>query len=77
MCVCVYICMYSGIYVYINILYVVKGFPGVSVVKNLPANEGAAGDVDLIPGLERSPGGGTSNLFQYSCLGNPTDRGGL
>ena len=72
--------MYSSIYVYINIhiyiWYVVKGFPGVSVVKSLPANEGVAGDVDLIPGLERSPGGGTSNPFQYSCLGNPMDRGG-
>ena len=30
------------------------GFPGGSVVKNLPAN---AGDVGLIPGLGRSLGG--------------------
>ena len=30
------------------------GFPGGSVVKNLPANAGAAGDVDLIPGSGRS-----------------------
>ena len=27
-----------------------KGFPGGSVVKNLPANAEAAGDVDIIPG---------------------------
>ena len=34
------------------------GFLGISVVKNLPANAGATGDVDLISGSERSPGGG-------------------
>ena len=43
------------------------GFPGVQVVKNLPANAGAAGDVDLIPGLGRSPAGGNGNPLQYSC----------
>ena len=48
------------------------GFPGDSVVKNLPAN---VGDVGLIPGSERSSGEGSGNLLQYSCLGNPTDRG--
>jgi len=29
----------------------------------------------LISGLGRSPGGGNGNLLQYSCLGNPMDRG--
>ena len=48
------------------------GLPGVAVVKNLPANTGDAGS---IPGLGRSPGGGNGNLLQYSCLGNPMDRG--
>ena len=52
-----------------------KGFPGGSVVKNRPANAGDPGDAGLIPGLERSPGEGTGNLLQYSCLGNPMDRG--
>ena len=47
------------------------GFPGGTVVKNLPAN---AGDADLIPVLGRSPGEGNGNLLQYSCLVNPTDR---
>ena len=42
------------------------------VVKNPPANAGEAG---LIPGSERSPGGGNGNPLQYSCLKNPTDRG--
>ena len=48
------------------------GFPGDSLVKNLPAN---AGDVGLIPGLERSPGEENGNPLQYSCLGNPVDKG--
>ena len=48
------------------------GFPGGAVVKNLPAN---AGDTGLIPGLSRSPGEGNGNSLQYSCLGNPMDRG--
>ena len=48
------------------------GFPGVSVVKNVPANAGEAGS---IPGLGRSPGEGNGNRLQYSCLGNPMDRG--
>ena len=29
----------------------------------------------LIPGLEKSPGGGHGNLFQYSYMENTTDRG--
>ena len=48
------------------------GFPGGSVVKNPPAN---VGDMGLIPGLGRSPGGGNGNPHQYSCLENPMDRG--
>ena len=46
----------------------------VLVVKNPPDNAGAAGDVSLIPGLGRSPGGGNGNPLQYSCLQNPMDR---
>jgi len=45
------------------------------VVKNPPANAGEAGDVSLIPGSGRPPGGGNGNPLQYSCLGNPMDRG--
>ena len=40
--------------------------------KNPPAN---AGNMGSIPGLGRSPGEGNGNPFQYSCLGNPMDRG--
>ena len=43
------------------------------MVKNPPAN---AGDAGLIPGWGRSPGEGNDNPLQYSCLGNPMDRGG-
>ena len=47
------------------------GFPGDSVVKNPPAN---AGDAGSIPNPGRCPGEGNT-LLQYSCLGNPMDRG--
>ena len=33
------------------------------------------GDVDLIPGSRRSPGGEHRNPLQYSCLKNLMDRG--
>ena len=52
-----------------------RGFPGGSVVKNLPANAGDTRDAGLIPGSGRSPGGGNGNLLQYFCLENPMDRG--
>ena len=48
------------------------GFPGGSVVKNLPTN---AGDLGSIPESGRFLGEGNGNPFQYSCLGNPTDSG--
>ena len=34
-----------------------------------------AGDVDLIPGSGQSPEEENGDPFQYSCLGNPMDRG--
>ena len=51
------------------------GFPGGSLVKNLPASAGAAGDAGLILRLGRSPGRENGNPLQYSCLENPMDRG--
>ena len=45
------------------------------LVKNLPANAGDTRDMALIHGLGRSPGEGNGNPLQYSCLGNPMDRG--
>ena len=46
------------------------------MVTNLPDNAGATGDVGLIPGSGRCPGGGNGNPPQYSCLENPVDTGG-
>ena len=45
------------------------------VLKNLPANAEGVRDEGSIPGLGRSPGEGNGNLLQYSCLGNPMNRG--
>ena len=42
------------------------------MVKNLPAN---AGNTGSIPELGRTPGEGNGNPLQYSCLGNPMDKG--
>ena len=50
------------------------GFPGGSVVKNMPAN---AAKVGSVPGLGRFPEEGNGNPLQYFCLGNPTDRRSL
>ena len=45
------------------------------MVKNLPSDAGDTGDSGSIPGLGRTPGGGTDNPLQYSCLENPVDSG--
>ena len=50
------------------------GFPGGTVIKNLPAN---AGDAGSIPGSRRSAGEGNGYPLQYSGLENPVDRGAL
>ena len=48
------------------------GFPHSSVSKESACN---AGDLGLIPRLERSPGEGNGNTFQCSCLEDPRDGG--
>ena len=48
------------------------GFPGSSVGKESACS---AGDLGSISGSGRSPGEGNGKLLQYSCLGNPMDRG--
>ena len=48
------------------------GFPGGSDGKESACN---AENLGLILGLGRSPGEGNGYPFQYSCLGNPMDRG--
>ena len=49
----------------------ILGFPGGSDCKESACN---AGDLGLIPGLGRSPGGGHGNPLQYSYLENPLNR---
>ena len=46
-----------------------------SVVKNLSASVGDAGEIGLILGLGRSPGEVNGNTLQYSSLGNSKGRG--
>ena len=59
----------------LNLYRSVVGFPGGTVVKNLPANAGNAKDMGSVPGWGRSSGGGNGNPLQYSYLENPMDRG--
>ena len=47
-------------------------FPGGIDSKESACN---VGDLGLILGLGRSPGGGHGNPLQYPCLENPMDRG--
>ena len=49
-----------------------RAFPCGSAGKESAFN---AGDLDLIPGLGRSPGEGKGNSLQYSGLENSMDRG--
>ena len=53
----------------------VLGFPGGSVVKNLPVNAGDIRDTGSNSGSGRSPGEGKDNPLQYSCLGNSMKTG--
>ena len=45
------------------------------VVMSPLSNAGDIRDVGSIPGSGRSPGEENGTPLQYSCLGNPTDRG--
>ena len=65
--------------VFISALFTIakiwKGFPGGAVVKSLPADAGDAPGTSSIPGRRRSPGGGSGNPLQHSCLDKFMDRG--
>ena len=52
-----------------------KGLPQWLSGKESACKAGDAGDMGSLPELRRSPGGGYGNPLQYSCLGNPMDRG--
>ena len=57
-----------------SLLQSLWGFPGDAMVKNPSAMQKHKMQVQS-PGLERSPGVEYGNPLQYSCLGNPMDRG--
>ena len=61
----------------LNKLQLPRAFHGASqgalVVKNSPTN--AAGDMSSVSGSGRSPEGRNGSPLQYSCLGDPMDRG--
>ena len=52
------------------VFHLTRDFPGGS-----DGDSCSAGDLASIPVLGRSPGEGNDNPLQYSCLGNPMDRG--
>ena len=74
-----FLCVYAGLshctFFHLMISLCLVSLPSGTVVKNPPANAGDPGDIGLIPGSGRAPEGGSSNPLQYSCLGNPVDRG--
>ena len=71
--VCVYTYIYIYVYIYIYIYIFKRGiFAGSSDSKESACN---AGDLGSIPGLGRSPGEGSNNPLQGSCLENPMDGG--
>ena len=57
---------------HLDLFQVTMGFLGDLVVKESACN---AEHIGSIPGSGRSPGEGNGNPLQYSCLGNPKDRG--
>ena len=58
-----------------QLIIVQENFSGGMVVKNPLANARDAGDAGSILESGRSPGEGNGTPLQYSCLGNPIDRG--
>ena len=67
------VCVLLFYFFFLKIALAIWSFPDGSKGKESACN---AGDRGLIPGSERSPGGGNGNPLQYSCLENPMDRGG-
>ena len=62
-------CVYINYIVFFKIIITYYlGFPGGSDGEESTCN---AGDLGLIPGFGRFPGGGHGNPLQYSCLENP------
>ena len=56
-------------------LWILRASQVALVVKNLPTNAEDLRDASSVLGLGRFRGGEHGNLLQYSCQGNPKDRG--
>ena len=63
---------YSASLLFLAHMYCNLGFPRWLFGKESACN---VGDLGSIPGSGRSLGEGNGNPLQYSCLGNPMDRG--
>ena len=57
------------------LIFLRQGFCGGSAVKNPPVIDSVSLDLVSVPGSGTSFGEGNGNPLQYSCLGNPMDRG--
>ena len=67
--------IYIHIYTHIYICTHIYGLPVPASGKEPARTTGDTRKVGLIPGLGRCPGEGNGNPLQFSCLGNPMDRG--
>ena len=65
------LCCHTIMIIWVVKIFFVQSFPGGSEVKASACN---VGDLGLIRGSGRSPGEGTGNPLQYSCLENPMGR---
>ena len=63
------------VYGYTNIYLFIYGLPWWLSGKESACSAGAAERQGFNPWVRKIPGGGHGNPLQYSCLGNPMDRG--
>ena len=70
-----YICVYIICIICIVCMYIYKVMWGLPRWLNGKESPCQSGGVGLISGSVRSPGEGNGSPLQYSCLGNPMDRG--
>ena len=52
-----------------------RWFMHITSIRHFKGSASNSADPGSVPGLGRSPREGNSNLLQYSCLGNPMERG--
>ena len=69
-----YIYIHPHTHTTFSLLNVLTGLPRWLSSKEVACSTGDTGDMGLMPGLRRSPGGGHDNPFQNFCLENPLDK---